>query len=290
MTGQDVWKQSYPARSLVVHSEEPDLTGVVEPDGKVHVVDLRTRKEVMTGTMENPSETLRNVQVIHLLADRQKFYFACQGAMEVNNVNRFGVGLASNVMTQLGMRTVPVNGRLYAFERASGDVGWHTLVKNQFLVLDQFADLPVVLLTARHQELRQGVGQKWVFVASAMSIEKRTGRVLVDDDNLNLPNNSTNFFGVSIDARSGTIDFLSPRLKITHYAEPPKSGKAVGPVETPTSKGGRRRRRRRRRKPIATRWIAPGYGRSPIRCRRGETRFGERGRVSAPSASKRSGR
>jgi len=237
LTGQDVWKQNYPARSIVTRSEEPYLTGVVEPDGKVHVVDLRTRKEVMAGQLFEPGETLRNVQVIHLLADRQKFYFACQGPMEANNVNlnRFGVGLASNVMTQLGMRTVPVNGRICAFKREDGSFEWHVPVKNQFLLHDQFAELPVVLLTARHQELKNiGVGQQWSFVASAMSIEKRTGRVLVDENDLKVPQTS-NFYGVSVDPRAGTIDFLSPTLKITHSPVTEKDGKTAAPAADKTT-------------------------------------------------------
>jgi outer membrane protein assembly factor BamB/tetratricopeptide (TPR) repeat protein len=237
LTSQDVWKESYPARSLVVNSEEPYLTGVVEPDGKVHVVDLRTRKEVMSGKMDNPSETLRNVQVVHLLADRRKFYFACQGPVEANNANRLNVNLASNVMTQLGMRTVSVNGRICAFGRDDGSLEWYVPVKNQYLVLDQFADLPVVLLTARHQELRNmGVGQQWSFVSSAMSIEKRSGRVLVDESDLKLPQ-TTNFYGVSIDRRAGTIDLLSDKLKITHFPDPASGGKRADSATSPAVQG-----------------------------------------------------
>ena len=43
VSGQDVWKQSFPAQSLVARSEDATLTSVVEPSGKVHVIDLRTQ-------------------------------------------------------------------------------------------------------------------------------------------------------------------------------------------------------------------------------------------------------
>ncbi len=59
-----------------------------------------------------------------------------------------------------------------------------------------------------------------------MSIEKRSGRMLLSDDNLQ---NATNFFGVHIDPRAGTIDFLSMREKITHSPAPAKDGKAAAP-------------------------------------------------------------
>ena len=44
-SGKDVWKQSYAPRSIVAHSEEATLTGVVEPNGKVHVIDLRRARK-----------------------------------------------------------------------------------------------------------------------------------------------------------------------------------------------------------------------------------------------------
>ncbi len=44
-TGQDVWMQNYAARSFVAKSEDATLAGIVEPDGKVHVIDLRRAKK-----------------------------------------------------------------------------------------------------------------------------------------------------------------------------------------------------------------------------------------------------
>jgi len=216
-----------PSRSIVARSEDPHFTAVIDPEGKVHVIDLRARKEVMTGQMvvSGGENHLRNVQGIHLLSDRKNFYLACQAPMQVNNGNPFGGVPVSNVMTNLGMRTVPVNGRLYVFERATGEVSWHAEAKNQMLVLDQFRELPVVLLTSRHMTMPPGRGQQWT--ASVLSIEKWSGRVLFPDtDNLQ---NATNFFGVRVDARASTIDFLSPNVKITHYPGPRKADKVVKP-------------------------------------------------------------
>ncbi len=85
-TGAEVWKHTYPARSIVLHSEAPHLTGVVEPDGKVHIVDLRARKDVMTGQLVNPAEHLKNVEMIRLLADSNYFYLACQAPMDLKAV------------------------------------------------------------------------------------------------------------------------------------------------------------------------------------------------------------
>jgi len=240
LSGQDEWKQSYPARSIVARSEDPNFTAVIDPEGKVHVIDLRARKEVMTGQMEEPANHLRNVQAIHLLVDRKQFYLACQAPMQVNNGNPFGGVAVSNVRTDLGMRTVPINGRLYAFDRATGDYTWHAAVENQMLVLDQFEELPIVLLTARHLQMTPGRGQQWQ--ASLLSIHKRSGSALFATQKGENLNNATNFFGVYVDARASTIDFLSPNMKLTHYPLPPKavqadkSGAATPPPQAPAAK------------------------------------------------------
>jgi outer membrane protein assembly factor BamB len=233
LAARDVWQQTYPARSIVARSEDDSLTGVVEPTGKVHVIDLRARKEVMTGQMSDPTKDLQNVQVVNLLADYKNIYFACQAPMELNNMNRgMPSGIQSNVMTQLGMRTVAVNGMIYAFERDTGAVSWYVPAKNQMLVLDQFRELPVVLLTSRKQEF-QNMSGRATSTAYAMSIEKRSGRVIFSDDNFN----ATNFWGVRVDNRSGTIDFLSYNARITHYPDPgaDKDGKSA--ADTPATQG-----------------------------------------------------
>jgi hypothetical protein len=221
-----VWKQSYAANSLLARSEDPWLTGVVEPDGKVHVVDLRARKEVMTGQMEkeNVPEHLRNVQSVHLLTDREQFYFALQSPMEVNNnVRMGGGGVQSNLMPQLGMRAVPINGTLYAFPRdGNGDAEWYAAVKNQFLVLDQFQDLPLVLLTSREQVFQNKPGQPWAFHVSVTCIEKRGGRVVYDTPTKLM--GVGNFFGVHMDARARTVELLSYDTRIAILPNPANGG------------------------------------------------------------------
>jgi outer membrane protein assembly factor BamB len=232
LTGEDAWKESYPPRSIVLQSEDASLTGLVEPGGKVHIIDMAQRKVVMTGQMEDPADHLRNVQTIHLLADRKNFYIACEAPPEVNNANRFGggLGLLSNVMTQLGMRSLPVNGRVYAFKRDDGEVAWHVLARDTFLVLDQFAELPIVLFTARHQELKTGPGgQRMSYPISVLSVEKRSGRVLFAEDNVSGTNSNFPFFySVRVDARAGTVDFLSPSLKIIHEPKPDDAASVPG--------------------------------------------------------------
>lgn len=235
LTGADVWKQNYAARSLVARSEDPSLAGVVEPDGKFHVVDLRTRKEVMAGRMEEEdvSEHLRNVQSVHLLCDRNNFYFAFQAPMAAPNNAAAGVvnvignnGMLSSVMTQQGMRTVPVNGYLYALERDSGEVAWFARIDNQFLILDQFWDLPLVLLTARRQEVQNQGGRMRIHQpVQVTAIEKRSGRIIFPDEKLE----TSNFFAVRVDARASTVELFSHNMRIAFRPKAYKEEEAREP-------------------------------------------------------------
>lgn len=234
-SGQDVWKRHFAAGSIVAHSEDAAHAGVVEPDGKVHVLDLRACREVMSGEMSIPAEQLKNVQSFHLLSDRRHFYFASQTAAR-NGVVPGGVA-ASNVMTQLGMRTVPVNGFLHAFARDSGDHLWWFRVENQHLILDQFQDLPLIFFTSRAsriQNLAPGMRRLGASPVEVTSIQKRDARLVFAEK---LPANSTNFFGVRIDPRTRRVELLSQQLKITYYPKPDGDKKGQPAAAAPPRRG-----------------------------------------------------
>lgn len=237
VTGQDVWKQKYPSRSIVAKSEDAGLTGIVEPNGKVHVIDLRARKEVMAAEMNDPASEMKNVQGFHLLSDREHFYFAAQTAEANGTVPQ----RASAVMPNLGMREVPVNGYLHAFERTTGKFVWNSQIKEpQYVLLDQFQELPLLLLAARSFDtqnaamagmgMRRGGRMANTMDMKIVSIQKSTGKTIFEEK---LAGNSiTNFFGVRVDPRNSQIELLSQRLKITHHAltEDAKKAKSAEPV------------------------------------------------------------
>jgi outer membrane protein assembly factor BamB/tetratricopeptide (TPR) repeat protein len=271
VTGSDVWKEKYLARSIVAHSEDAALTGIVEPNGKVHVIDLRARKEVMSGEMNEPNEELKNVQAFHLLSDRDSYYFASQTAPQNGGI-QMGNLPPSCVMTQLGMRTVLVSGFLHAFERNSGKYVWNSHVKTpQYLVLDQFQESPILFLTARTFDVQNagmggampgmpggGMGGGVAMVGNqsvkVTSIHKKTGKAIFDEK-LPAHMNNTNFFAVRIDSRANTVELLSQRLKITHFpkVDDKEKGKpaAVGPGSGETQSPASRRKAAERNIPPA---------------------------------------
>ena len=208
LTGADVWKQTYRGGSIVLDSEDPNFTGVVEPDGQVHIVDLRTHREALTGRMADPTRDLQKVETIHLLADAKLFYLTCHAPSNVGEAQ-------SNLALDIGLRDLPVNGMIYTFERNTGSLYWYAPARNQRLVLDQFRELPVVLLTARYEQtarFRDG-DYRLVETTSTMSIEKRSGKVIFFLDDLQT---SSRFHTVRRDPATGTIDFTSPTFKVTH--------------------------------------------------------------------------
>jgi len=261
VTGQDVWKQKYAARSLVAQSEDAGLTGIVEPNGKVHVIDLRARKEVMSGEMNDPTERLKNVQSFHLLSDRNYYYFASQTAPQNG-----GAAMAMpDVMTHLGMRAVPVSGFLHAFERKSGNLMWDSPVKTpQFLILEQFEDLPLLFLASRTVNnpnaamgrviMRGGMANMNAMEVKVTSLHKSTGKAVFDE---RLSDNSAIFFGVRVDLRANTVELLSQRLKVTHFpiTEDAKQGKPA--VDTPA--------RRSTQAPVSQPALRPAFDRARIR-------------------------
>jgi outer membrane protein assembly factor BamB/tetratricopeptide (TPR) repeat protein len=251
VTGQDVWKEKYPARSIVARSEDAGLTGVVEPSGKVHVIDLRARKEVMSGEMsEESANDLKNVQGFHLLSDRMYYYFASQATGQNGAVLMDYPSTC--VMTTWGMRTVFVSGFLHAFDRKSGSLAWNSHIKTpQYLVLDQFEDSPIVFLAARgHDSPNGGVGVggagmpgggmalgggRQMVVGNPMlkvtSLHKNTGKAVFDEKMSS--NQQTNFFGVRLDPRANTVELLSQQLKIIHSPDADDRKRAKPAAESP---------------------------------------------------------
>jgi hypothetical protein len=223
--GKDVWKKNYPAKSEVLRSEVPSLTGVVTPDGRVRVVDLDARKEVLTGRM-NPKH-LEKVQSLHLLADRWNVYVACNGPVDPNLMPWGGV--QSNLLAVSGLRGLPVNGQVYAFDRATGEVRWWTEVRNQMFVLNAFQDIPVALFTARYQKWvnMNGPGRAVQQVISVLALDKRTGKRLYDSDNGPQQNLQAQFHALNVNPDEGWIDFVNANLKLRFTvgdgkAQPPK--------------------------------------------------------------------
>jgi outer membrane protein assembly factor BamB len=209
LVGRDVWKQTFGAGALAIQSEDPDLTGAAEPDGALHVFDLRSRKEVFSGKLD--AKSLEKVQAVRLLADGKEYFLLLSKPADPN-LAQFG-GIQTNLMPGTGLRALPVNGEVCAFDAATGTLRWRNEVDRQMLVLEHFQDLPILLFTSRYvRPALAGANRVTQQVAEVQALDRRTGkRLYVNEDLANVGQ----FHAIEVDPRAGKIEFISQQMKIT---------------------------------------------------------------------------
>ena len=124
--GQDVWKKDLSPDAVLLRNEEPELVGIVEPDGKITVADLRIPKEVFHARV--PSADMDKVNAGLLLQDSNQYYVILNRPPEPKQDLQ---GPYANVVV---MRTAPVNGTVHAFDRQTGELKWYKRVANQIVL------------------------------------------------------------------------------------------------------------------------------------------------------------
>ena len=219
LTGKDVWTASYPANSVVLKSEDPNFGGIVEPDGTVRVTDIRTGKEAMKAKMD--PKYLEKMNSVHLLYDGQYFLVACTGPTDPNQ-NPWGI--MTNLVPNTGIRALTVNGEVYCFDAQTGRTKWHNPLLNQQIILDHFAEMPVVLATSRYGKWMQiGAGRQPQQVVALESIVKASGKYVFKQENQNWPQ----FHALNLDPKKGTIELVGYTSKIVHTVtnDPPSDKK-----------------------------------------------------------------
>jgi hypothetical protein len=218
-TGKDVWKVTYETGAQLLESETKDYIGVVSK-GAIHLHDALTGKEFATTQVREPADIDGN-WTGHLLADRDQVYVAFNRPIDRTQVAINGIN--TNVMPGTGMRTLPVNGSVYAFWRQGakqGRIHWIARVLNQMLVLDQFEDLPILLFTSRYQKVT--APNQSLQVVTLWSVDKRTGKGLVTDDEIK---GGQTFYALRVDPRAGKIEFISPNVTAIHSLNAPEAPK-----------------------------------------------------------------
>ncbi len=218
LDGKDVWKQEFPSGSVVMQSEDPRLTGIVEPSGMVRVIDVQTQKEVLNAKLADPKH-VNKPRSIHLLSDPDYLFVAVNGPVDPSKVNG---DVLPNLNNGAGLRSIPVNGEVYAFDRKTGQVRWYNQVENQQLVVSQFEDLPLLFFTARYTEFlgNPAVGgfRQPVQVAKARAYAKHNGKLwYIPQPTDNLPSNMY-FHDLVMDHRTGKVEVTGYQLKVTMTA------------------------------------------------------------------------
>jgi len=222
LTGRTPWEQKFAPGSVQLRSEDPNLAGAVEPDGTVRIVDLRSTKEVMKGKMRwgkmSPKE-LSSAKGVYLVSDPTAVYIAVNGPNDPNVGGPAWVGMPVMPTVQpmlsagYGLRALPVNGDVYAFNRASGKLLWVNEYASSTMTLTHFEDMPAIVFTARYQKRMPGGGFNVQQYSAIQAVDKRTGKALLHKEDGNL--GVVNFHSVQMDPRTGKFEFLSTQLKVT---------------------------------------------------------------------------
>ncbi|MDB5312310.1 MAG: bamB 1 [Gemmataceae bacterium] len=191
-TGKDIWRKEYDAKAVPLRSPGPDWTGFVKPTGEVEILSTRTGQSAGAFRLDPKylDAHLKGCVEAQLFADADRFYVV---------LDRSPAGGVRQKVYGAALRTHTVNGPMYAFDRVSGKRLWfvEAVFDNQWMLVDRFAELPVIVAAAPMTEANGNMIYKVVVV------EKGTGAVRFR----HALNNTGNFFqNMTVDLKNGTID------------------------------------------------------------------------------------
>jgi hypothetical protein len=138
------------------------------------------------------------------------------------------------------VRSIPINGAVYAFDRTTSKIRWVASVQSQQLVLEQWKDLPFLLFSSRYFQA-QGAPGRWVGMQEYVGVEayqKTTGRTVIYRPNLS--QQIQQFYALNNDSRSGKIELIGHNYKVTFsYVDQATAGENSGKDRTTGTPLGR---------------------------------------------------
>src|SRR5207253_6403674 len=108
-TGRDVWRHAFSAGAIVMRSEEPGLTGVIEKDHTVTLLEAHSGAVLFRSLIQ--AEHADKLQSAALLGDQDRLYLALSREKES--------GLDWNANLTNGLCSLKIHGPLYALNRSS---------------------------------------------------------------------------------------------------------------------------------------------------------------------------
>lgn len=218
LTGTDRYKGTFAPNSFFLEPECDDLAGVVEPNGKVTIVDLKAAKVLFTTEMKVAH--LGKIKTMHLLRDSKDIFIVCNNQLD-QQVEP--TSYTANFMPQSGLKGLGANGMIYSFDGKTGELNWYNNVENQVLLLDEFERIPVVILTSRYRQWQGGMRVAQENLTVMQSYDKKTGKLLFTRVDRN-QGQIQQFHSVKLDARAGRIDLLTYNLAWTHRLDTAPGG------------------------------------------------------------------
>jgi outer membrane protein assembly factor BamB len=240
LSAKDVWSHKFAQGARVLTTEDHNITGILEPNGTLTVLEAETGKQLVSTTILQGRVAAANIKTLAeplLLQDAERFYVALNEPVQSGRV---AGGLLHNNFNN-GTRCLTVNGWFVAIHREAGskklgereikwkkgDLAWHSYnpVKNQMIVLDQFENSPIVVFTTRYNEILPNGGNRWVSVTE--SYHKGNGKMIYDSGPRNINGFSPTFTVFQTDLKTRTINLIGFSGSVQHYVD---DGKAPPPV------------------------------------------------------------
>jgi hypothetical protein len=218
-TCKDEWKREYSAKAIPIKSHNSEWTGYVKPNGEAEIIEIRTGKTLATLKIDekNLETDLKPASQAQVLFDADRYYLILDrdaAAGSSNDTSRLNIG--NNYM----LRTMNVNGPIYAFDRITGKRLWwygDGLLENQQLVIDRFAEMPVIIAASPVMQRKNNTTTQ---LHPVVVIEKARGRLLFDKP---VVFDSQHFINLTVDHKNGTIDFKKQNCRIAIMPDEPRS-------------------------------------------------------------------
>ena len=202
LTGKDVWKKAIPGDGWQLRSENGSFAGYVTATGEIVVLNAASGKEIFKNKIDDAKKVqhLQKVNDALLFVDPEHFFVVLNRPSE--GPNRGGY----NQIFSQAIRSVKVNGPMYAFERASGKRLWYTdeQFEGQRISMEQFADLPIIIAATSYYKLAPN-GAVESQNQRVIAVDKKTGKYLY----YKVSPITGQFYSVIADPKSGTIEVLN---------------------------------------------------------------------------------
>jgi hypothetical protein len=192
------WRQTVSADDQFLWLDSQTLA-ILKADSSLHALNAESGQLLKMGQWRAGNATQHQR---HLLADRDRVYLI--------------LTTPSTQAINSELPSLPVNGQIIAFDRRAGGEQWRQEVKNQLLVLDQFANSPVLLFAHNLWEARAGTSTQ---SRHLLLLDKRTGRPLLEEK---FPQNVGGERGVTINLAKPEIEIQGiERVRLIGYPRNP---------------------------------------------------------------------
>ena len=165
-------RATFPEKSLVLSSPDARHLGVLDPNGAGIVLDLVERREILRFQIERSYRD--KLKRGFLMCDRTQIYLLCDEKREAADTKMVN-GPFDDFAWSLGATKV-FNGRIYAFDRATGALAWFKAMPNQGLLVSRFEELPVILCSAVCY-VQMSAGNNPRMICRIRTLDKHTGKI-----------------------------------------------------------------------------------------------------------------